>query len=66
MGVTILGFCDWCLAADDARFVYPEANVGVAFGLVAALLAALLARISHKIAAQPMLPAGLISAQPAY
>ena len=62
MGVTILGFCDLCLAADDARFVYPEANVGVASGLVAALLA----RISHKIAAQLMLPGGLISAQPAY
>lgn len=62
MGVTMLAFCDLCVAADDARFIYPEAKVGVAAGLVSALVA----RIPHKIAMELMLLGGPISAQRAY
>lgn len=62
MGVTILAFCDLCVAADDARFIYPEAKVGVAMGLITAIGA----RIPHKIAMELMLLGGPLSAQRAY
>ena len=62
MGVTILAFCDLCVAAEDARFIYPEAKVGVAMGLISAIGA----RIPHKIAMELMLLGGPLSAQRAY
>ena len=62
MGVTILAFCDLCVAADDARFIYPEAKVGVAMGLITAIGA----RIPHKIAMELMLLGGPLNAQRAY
>ncbi|MFO1193236.1 MAG: enoyl-CoA hydratase/isomerase family protein [Rhodoferax sp.] len=33
MALAILAYCDLCVAADTARFLYPEARVGVAKGL---------------------------------
>lgn len=62
MGVTMLAFCDLCVAADDARFIYPEAKVGVAMGLITAIGA----RIPHKMAMELMLLGGPITAQRAY
>lgn len=62
MGVAILAFCDLCVASEDARFVYPEAKVGVAMGLISAIGA----RIPHKIAMELMLLGGPLSAQRAY
>lgn len=62
LGVTLLAFCDLCVASDDARFIYPEAKVGVSKGLVTALSA----RIPHKVAMELMLLGGPLSAQRAY
>ena len=46
MGVAIVAFCDLCVATSGSKFIYPEARVGVAAGLISALVA----RIPHKIA----------------
>ena len=62
LAVTLLAFCDLCVAAEDARFIYPEAKVGVSKGLVTALAA----RVPHKIAMELMLLGGPLSAQRAY
>ena len=62
LAVTLLAFCDLCVAAEDTRFIYPEAKVGVSKGLVTALAA----RVPHKIAMELMLLGGPLSAQRAY
>jgi enoyl-CoA hydratase/carnithine racemase len=62
LAVTLLAFCDLCVASEDARFFYPEAKVGVSKGLVTALAA----RIPHKVAMELMLLGGPLSAQRAY
>lgn len=62
LGVTIVAFCDLCVAADDTRFIYPEARVGISKGLISALSA----RVPHKIAMELMLTGGPITAQRAY
>lgn len=62
LAVTLLAFCDLCVASEDARFLYPEAKVGVSKGLVTALAA----RVPHKIAMELMLLGGPLSAQRAY
>lgn len=51
MGVAIVAFCDLCVAAEDTRFIYPEAKVGVAMGLIASMAC----RIPYKIANELML-----------
>ena len=43
--------CDSCVAAEDARFMFPEAKVG----LTGAIIAGLAARIAHKVAMELML-----------
>jgi enoyl-CoA hydratase len=60
--VVIVAYCDLCIATTEARFIYPEAKVGVAIGLIASLVA----RIPHKIALELMLLGEPISAQRAY
>lgn len=62
LAVTMLAFCDLCVAAEDVRFLYPEAKVGVSKGLVTAWGA----RMPHKMAMELMLLGGPISAQRAY
>jgi enoyl-CoA hydratase/carnithine racemase len=62
LAVTLLAFCDLCVAAEDTRFIYPEAKVGVSKGLVTAWGA----RMPHKIAMELMLLGGPITAQRAY
>lgn len=62
LAVTLLAFCDLCVATEDARFLYPEAKVGVSKGLVTALAA----RVPHKIAMELMLLGGPLTAQRAY
>lgn len=61
-GVTLVTFCDLCIATDRSSFVYPEARLGNAAGLVASILA----RIPHKIAMELMLLGRPVSAQRAY
>src|SRR5215475_3677240 len=38
-GVTFVAMSDLCVAADNTRFIYPEAKVGIAVGLVASIAA---------------------------
>ena len=49
--VTLTAFCDLCVAAENTRFVYPEAKIGATLGLVSAVVA----RIPHKVAMELML-----------
>jgi len=50
-GVVIVQMCDLCVAAEDTRFMFPEAKVG----FTGALIAGLAARIPHKVAMELML-----------
>ncbi len=61
-GVTLVTFCDLCIATDRSTFVYPEARMGNAAGLVASIIA----RIPHKIAMELMLLGRPVSVQRAY
>src|SRR5258706_15144509 len=58
LAVTIVAFCDLCVASESARFMYPEAKVGVSKGLISGLGT----RIPHKIAMELMLTGGPITA----
>ena len=62
LAVTLVTYCDLCVAAEDARFLYPEAKVGVSKGLVSGLVV----RMPHKIAMELMLLGGPITAQRAH
>lgn len=62
LGLTITVFCDLCVAAEDTRFVYPEAKVGISKGAISALSA----RVPHKIAMELMLLGGPMDAARAY
>ena len=61
-GMVILQMCDLCVAADDAKFMFPEAKVG----FTGAAIAGLAARIPHKIAMELMLVGNAISAERMY
>ena len=61
-GVVIVQMCDLCVAADDARFMFPEAKVG----FTGAVIAGLAARIPHKVAMELMLLGGEIDAKRMY
>lgn len=62
LGVAIVAFCDLCVASSSSRFVYPEARVGVAAGLISSIVA----RIPHKVALELMLLGEPLSVQRAY
>lgn len=62
MGVTMIAFCDLCVASTSSKFIYPEARVGIAAGLISSLST----RIPHKIAMELMLLGEPVSAQRAY
>jgi enoyl-CoA hydratase/carnithine racemase len=54
--------CDLCVAAESAKFSYPEARLGFTGGLIAGLAA----RIPHKIAMELMLLGATLDARRAY
>ena len=54
--------CDLLVAAENARFSYPEGKVGITGGMIAGLAA----RIPHKIAMEIMLVGEPIDARRAY
>lgn len=58
LGLTLVAYCDLCVAADTTSFIYPEARVGVSKGLVAGLAA----RVPHKVAMELMLLGGPLDA----
>jgi len=60
--VCLVQFCDLCVAAADARFVYPEAKVGISGGFIASLAA----RIPHKVAMEFVLLGEPMTAARAY
>lgn len=62
LGVGLVAFSDLCVAATTARFVYPEARVGVALGLMGSIAA----RIPHKVALELLLLGEPLEAQRAY
>jgi len=61
-GLVMAMMCDLLVAAESARFSYPEGKVGITGGMIAGLAA----RIPHKIAMEMMLVGEPISARRAY
>ncbi len=61
-GLVMAMMCDLLVAAENARFSYPEGKIGITGGMIAGLAA----RIPHKIAMEIMLVGEPISAERAY
>src|SRR5438445_13588033 len=61
-GLVMAMMCDLLVAAEGAKFSYPEGKVGITGGMIAGLAA----RIPHKIAMELMLLGEPIGAQRAY
>jgi enoyl-CoA hydratase len=61
-GVVIVAMSDLCVASETARFIYPEAKVGIALGLVSSITT----RIPQKVAMELMLLGEPIDAARAY
>jgi enoyl-CoA hydratase len=61
-GVVIVAMSDLCVASETARFIYPEAKVGIALGLVSSIAT----RIPQKVAMELMLLGEPIDAARAY
>lgn len=61
-GMIIVMMSDLAVAAENARFSYPEAKLGLTQGMIAGLAG----RIPHKIAMEVMLLARVLDAQRAY
>ena len=61
-GLVMAMMCDLLVAAEDAKFSYPEGKVGITGGMIAGLAA----RIPHKIAMEMMLVGEPIGAERAY
>ncbi len=61
-GLLFAQYSDLLVAAENSKFVYPEAKVGFSGGLIASLAA----RIPHKIAMELLLIGEPLSAQRAY
>lgn len=61
-GMVLTTMADILIAADDARFSYPEVKIGFSGGLIASLAA----RIPHKIAMELLLLGDTIDARRAY
>src|SRR5215813_5305230 len=61
-GLVMAMMCDLLVAAEGAKFSYPEGKVGITGGMIAGLAA----RIPHKIAMEIMLVGETISAERAY
>jgi enoyl-CoA hydratase/carnithine racemase len=61
-GITITATCDLAVAAENTRFSYPEARIGLTQGFITALAA----RIPQKVAMEIMLLGRQMDAQRAY
>jgi Enoyl-CoA hydratase/carnithine racemase len=61
-GLILPMMCDLIVAAENTRFSYPEAKLGLTQGMIAGLAA----RIPHKVAMEMMLRAKVIDARRAY
>lgn len=61
-GVAITVMCDLCVAAENTRFLYPEAKVGIAAGMITAIAG----RVPHKIALELMMLGEPVTAERAY
>src|SRR5881392_2579092 len=61
-GLVMAMMCDLLVAAESAKFSYPEGKVGITGGMIAGLAA----RIPHKIAREMMLVGEPIDARRAY
>jgi enoyl-CoA hydratase/carnithine racemase len=61
-GLIIAMMSDLCVAAENARFSYPEAKLGLTQGMIAGLAG----RIPHKIAMEVMILARVLDAKRAY
>ncbi len=61
-GLVLAMMCDLLVAADNAKFLYPEGKVGGTGGIIASLAA----RIPHKVAMELMLLGRTMNAQRAY
>jgi enoyl-CoA hydratase/carnithine racemase len=61
-GVVLVEMADLCVAADDAKFMFPEGRIGI----TGAIIAGLAARIPHKIAMELMLVGDAMPAQRLY
>jgi enoyl-CoA hydratase len=61
-GVVLVAMSDLCVASETTKFIYPEAKVGVALGVISALAA----RVPHKIAMELALTGQPIDARRAY
>ena len=61
-GLVMAMMCDLLVAAESAKFSYPEGKVGITGGMIAGLAA----RIPHKVAMEMMLLGEPISAERAY
>ncbi len=61
-GMVLTTMCDILIAADNAKFTYPEVKVGFSGGLITNLVT----RIPHKIAMELMLLGDTIDAKRAY
>lgn len=60
--LVLVQMCDLCVAAENTRFVYPEAKLGFAGGLIGSLPG----RIPHKVAMELMLLGEEIGVERAY
>lgn len=61
-GVVAVQMCDLCVAAEDAKFMFPEAKVG----FTGAVIAGIAARIPHKVAMELMLLGDVVEARRMY
>ncbi len=61
-GLGMVVFSDLCVAAEDASFFYPEAQIGISKGLMPALSV----RVPHKVAMEIMLLGERVSARRGY
>jgi enoyl-CoA hydratase/carnithine racemase len=61
-GVTMVAMSDLCVAADNARFIYPEAKVGIALGLVSSIAT----RIPQKLVMELLLLGEAVGAERAH
>ena len=61
-GLSLVTFCDMCIATDRSTFSYPEARLGNAAGLIASIVT----RLPHKMAMELMLLGRTFPAHRAY
>ncbi len=58
----LVQFCDICVMAENAKFTYPEAKIGISGGLITSIVE----RMPHKVAMAFMFGVGDLTAERAY